>query len=220
MYVHTHTHTRTHTHIRRLVYCKGLCDSSIIALQHTATHSILPQHTATHCSTLQLTAKHCNTLQLSARASAIRQSTSTHTNVYTYRYKTHETDTFYIAYLLMSFVLHKQYRHLNICFPKGWEEAASVYVWGGRGFRRESSISRVSNLCLALCRHTATHSNLQEKLGVQLRSIELDTGGYGVATISRLLKIICLFAKYSLFGRALLHKRPIILRSILIEATS
>jgi len=42
---------------------------------------------------------------------------------------------------------------------------------------------------------------------------------YGVATISRLLKIIGLFAEYSLFYRALLQERPMILRSLLIEAT-
>jgi len=42
---------------------------------------------------------------------------------------------------------------------------------------------------------------------------------YGVATISRLLKIIGLFAEYHLFYRALLQKRPIILRSLLIIAT-
>ena len=39
---------------------------------------------------------------------------------------------------------------------------------------------------------------------------------YGVAAISRLLKIIGLFAEYSLFYRALLQKRRIILSSLLI----
>ena len=42
---------------------------------------------------------------------------------------------------------------------------------------------------------------------------------YGVATISRLLQIIRLFAEYRLFYRALLQKRPIIWRSLLIVAT-
>ena len=42
---------------------------------------------------------------------------------------------------------------------------------------------------------------------------------YGVATVSRLLKIISLFSKYRLFYRALLQKRPMILRSLLIVAT-
>jgi len=44
---------------------------------------------------------------------------------------------------------------------------------------------------------------------------------YGVATISRLLKIRGLFCRLSsrLFYRALLQKRPIILRSLIIEAT-
>ena len=42
---------------------------------------------------------------------------------------------------------------------------------------------------------------------------------YVVATISRLLKIIGLFAEYSLFDRDLLQKRPTILRILLIIAT-
>jgi len=40
-----------------------------------------------------------------------------------------------------------------------------------------------------------------------------------VAQIRRLLKIVRLFAEYSLFYRALLQKRPVILRSLLIVAT-
>ena len=44
-------------------------------------------------------------------------------------------------------------------------------------------------------------------------------GRYGVATIRRLLKRLGLFAEYTLFYRALLQKRPIILRSLLIVAT-
>ena len=42
---------------------------------------------------------------------------------------------------------------------------------------------------------------------------------YGEATISRPLKMMGLSCKYSLFYRALLQKRPIILRSLLIVAT-
>jgi len=40
-----------------------------------------------------------------------------------------------------------------------------------------------------------------------------------VAKSSRLLQIIGLFVEYSLFYRALLQKRPIVLRSLLIVAT-
>jgi len=43
---------------------------------------------------------------------------------------------------------------------------------------------------------------------------------YGVASISRLLKIISLFCRIFFFYRALLQKRPIILRSLPIVATS
>ena len=42
---------------------------------------------------------------------------------------------------------------------------------------------------------------------------------YGVATISRLLKIMVSFTEYCLFYRALLQKRPIFLRSLRIVAT-
>ena len=42
---------------------------------------------------------------------------------------------------------------------------------------------------------------------------------YGVARISRLLKITGLFSRYRLFYRALLQKRPIILSIVLTEAT-
>ena len=42
---------------------------------------------------------------------------------------------------------------------------------------------------------------------------------YGVAMISRILKQYVSFAEYSLFHKALLQKRPIILRSLLIVAT-
>jgi len=43
---------------------------------------------------------------------------------------------------------------------------------------------------------------------------------YGVASISRLLKIIGLFAEYRLFNRVLLQKRPTILRGLLLVATT
>jgi len=64
-----------------------------------------------------------------------------------------------------------------------------------------------------------THINAH-KLGV---SVEGDMRWecvvcYGVATISRLLKLDVSFAQHSLFYRALLQKRPIILRSLLIVA--
>jgi len=47
----------------------------------------------------------------------------------------------------------------------------------------------------------------------------VDFGDYGVATISRLLKIIRLFGEYRSLLYGSLQKRPIILRSLLIEAT-
>jgi len=54
---------------------------------------------------------------------------------------------------------------------------------------------------------------------LSLKSSRAASQVYGVATISRLLKIIGLFAESSLFYRALLQKRPIIYRSLLNVAT-
>jgi len=53
----------------------------------------------------------------------------------------------------------------------------------------------------------------------QLLSISTQVEGYGVATNSRLLKIIGLFCRISSFYRALLQKRLMISRSLLIVAT-
>jgi len=54
---------------------------------------------------------------------------------------------------------------------------------------------------------------------IQIRLRILSPYYYGVATISRLLKVIDLFCGISLFYRAVLQKRPLILRSLLIVAT-
>jgi len=59
-----------------------------------------------------------------------------------------------------------------------------------------------------ILQHTATHCN------ARLTNVRC-----GVATISRLLKVQVSFAEYRLFYRALLQKRPIFLRSLLIVAT-
>jgi len=64
------------------------------------------------------------------------------------------------------------------------------------------------HLQLMMC-HTGKHGVRRTLSGLS----------YGVATISRLLKIIGLFCRISLFYWALLQKRPIILRSLLIVAT-
>ena len=48
--------------------------------------------------------------------------------------------------------------------------------------------------------------------------VESVRGKYRVATISRLFKSYVSFAEYRLFYRALLQKRPIIVRSLLIVA--
>jgi len=61
--------------------------------------------------------------------------------------------------------------------------------------------------------HTQIHVHAHRLTAVQTRT------RYGVATISRLLKMIGLFCRISSLSRALLQKRPMNLRSQLIVAT-
>ena len=62
--------------------------------------------------------------------------------------------------------------------------------------------------------------DILQKRPIILRSLLIECKEqYGLATISRLLKIIGFFATYRLFNRALLQKRPTILRSLPIVAT-
>jgi len=58
-----------------------------------------------------------------------------------------------------------------------------------------------------------------EVFGCILMFLYLKGCGYGVAPISRLLQIMISFAEYHLIYRALLQKRPVILRSLIIVAT-
>ena len=76
--------------------------------------------------------------------------------------------------------------------------------------------------------HTLTHTHTHIKPAISgSYTCVFGTSGigqlvkwwYGVATISRLLKIIGPFAEYNLFYRTLLQKRPAILRSLPIVAT-
>jgi len=54
---------------------------------------------------------------------------------------------------------------------------------------------------------------------IEQEAKRVSTFEYGMATIGRLLKILVSIAEYSLFYKALLQKRPTILKSLLIEAT-
>jgi len=74
-----------------------------------------------------------------------------------------------------------------------------------------SSKDDILLMCLSLRNTIYRHEKISEELCILLR--------YGVATISRLLKIIGLFCRIASLYRALLQKRPMILRSLLILAT-
>ena len=86
-----------------------------------------------------------------------------------------------------------------------------------------SVLQRVAACCSVLQRVAVRVSHMMVRSHEILQRtalfLFLFTFWYGVATISRLLKIIGLFGRHSLFYRALLQKRPILLRSLLIIAT-
>ena len=75
-----------------------------------------------------------------------------------------------------------------------------------------SMLQCVAVCCSVLQKRSARKSEKKENMHTREK--------YGVAMISRLLKINVSFAEYSPFYRALLQKRPIFLGSLLIVATS
>jgi len=76
-------------------------------------------------------------------------------------------------------------------------------------------IRKSIHIALSLYLPAQAHNDFLEQ---HLASTRRCKNRYGVATINRLLEIIG-FAEYRLFHRALLQKRPIILRILLIVAT-
>ena len=136
-------------------------------LQHTATHCNTLQHTATHCNTLQHTTTHCNTLQHTATHCNTLQHTATHCN--TLQWATHD-----IAQVFMCDV--------------GW-------LWLVGSFK----------LYVSFAGFRLFYRALLQKRPILLRSLLIVATPYrvrfscaiscGVATTTRLLKIIGLFCK-------------------------
>jgi len=87
-----------------------------------------------------------------------------------------------------------------------------------------SSVLQCAAVCCSVLQCVAVCYNVLQCVASRMHHCDMThfiLGSYSiyrVATISRLLQIICLFAEYSLFCRALLQKRPVILRSLLIVA--
>jgi len=103
-----------------------------------------------------------------------------------------------------------------------------VYVWMYRCMHMFTSIHMytvwhnwVIHETWVIYMNAMTHSYLWNDLLIytSTESLLCSSISYGVATISRLLKFIRLFAEYRLFNGALLQKGPIILKSLLIVAT-
>jgi len=84
---------------------------------------------------------------------------------------------------------------------------------GGSGRKRVGGRESVFMCVHAQERETEKKESMYERDSMNM------VGRYGVATNRRLLKITGLFCRISSVYRVLLQKRPIILRSLLIEAT-
>jgi len=186
--------------------------------QHAATHCNTLQHTATHCNTQPHPATHCNTLQHTCNTEcSSRMWCCTRTTMHTwYSQKAALYSIYYVKWLYSRLVrIH--------------------WVHRGRGTTTRSCNSdgrtNTATHCNTL-QHTATHCNtlathlqhtciathLQHRVGCPLWRWIAWYYWYGVATISRLLKIVGLFAKEPYKRDNILQKRPMILRSLLFVA--
>jgi len=145
----------------------------------------------THCNALQRTATRCNALQRTATHCSTLQRTATLCNTL------QRTATLCNTLQRTATLCNTLQRTATLC----------------------NTLQRTATHCNTLQR-TATHCSTLQRTATHFMSFfasKLYT--YGVAMISRLLKMKVSFAEYSLFYRALLQKRHIILRSLLLEAT-
>ena len=166
-------------------------------LQYTATHCSTLQHTAAHCSTLQHTATHCNRLQhivlrrvwvasnwfhalvLQVNYNTL-QYTATHSNTLQHtatHCNTLQHTATHCSTLLSTATLHRFY-------------TVVLQV-------RCNTLQRTATQCNTL-QHTTIHCNTPHVVVLKNQHIVLS---YGVAKISRLLKIIGLFCKRALQKR-------------------
>ena len=237
----THCNTMQHnaTHCNTLQHTATHCNT----LQHTATHCNTLQHTSTHCNTLQHTAStatHCNTMQQLWLICVIRDTNHDIPQTEEIGLKLITTVKFYSRgspYISNTFWRESPNFHTSFRMCKRSPRDSKdltiksldleiKYLW--------SLISSVSSLTRRIDTCVVKYSLLHLEFQSNSLSNLNRTGLYsiGLSTISRLLKIIGLFFKralykrrhfaketYCLIHRALLQKRPIILRSLLIVAT-
>ena len=198
MYTSTRTHTRTHTHTHTHTYAHA--NTNTYTRTHTpdiqghawrssSTHGSTRQHTATHCSTLHYTAT-------TATHGNKLQHTATH--MHHAAHLTYEDPCVACWSLLRLAALKSTYHPLHL-LPSQRNHQRQEQKSIDDGKRRSDTAPK---RCEAVC-------CVQVSYGVAMGWLRL-VGSF---------KLEVSLAEYSLFYRALLQTRPIILRSLLIVAT-
>ena len=195
-YEHTHAHTHMNTHI----------NTHSCSLMHT--HNIRTVHSHTHTHT-----------QIHIH---VRTHTHDHTLFLSYAHLQYTRRTCYAPYLPHRSTLsrslalshthtHKHTHTHTTCAPRliamGWLRLVGSLKWqvsfAKETYKRDDILQKRRIVIVATPYHFC-----------------LRTSRVGVASISRLLQILCLFCRvYRLFYRSLLQMRPVILRSLPIVAT-
>ena len=156
-------------------------------LTHTARHCNTLQHTATHCNTLQhtgacqhdtavLPATHCNILTQTAARCNTQQCCQQHTA--RYRHTLSRTATNY-----------NTLQHTGAC----QDNTAVLPAASAHCQRRPRSVVARTGML----QHVAACCSVLQRVSKSSSVLECTIKGSGVATISRLLKIIGLFCRMS-----------------------
>ena len=195
MLQHTATHCNTTTGVQnahsastlRALFRKWLTETHYNQLQHTATRDNTLQHTATHCNTLQHTATHCNAGVWNAhnlfglRAQRYKWLTEAHyyplQHAATHRRNTLQHTATQVFGMRTVFL---DYAHYSINGETSERIDGKWLSYHGKSTVLCCNALAAPQRCVCGCTYTHTH---------------MCAGTYGVATISRLLKIIGLFCR-------------------------
>jgi len=142
------------------------------------------QHTATHCSTLQHTATHCNTLQHTARRCNM-QHTATHCNIPQRTAPTHVSFVSFAPPFPCVFV-RVMWVPLHLWFCVCVTTPPTIPLSQPRDCLSLSSSFSSSGRCSLLYLRALSNAGFVRKRA---------NGRYGVATVSRIDKVIRLFCR-------------------------
>jgi len=195
---HCNALQHTTTHCSTLQPCHlGHCEHHLRLMLHIVMRCNALQHTATHCNTLQHTATHCNTLQ----HTATHCNTLQHTATFSSRASRASLEA--CAAVLKS--ANQLHAHIHICVCVC--VCVCTCAW--------ESMHTYTYMCVCVCE--------RERECVYAYSCaevpKLIICSMGLLHLVGSLKSKVSFAEYHLFNRALLQRRPIISRSLLIVAT-